>query len=519
MKPKDNISHDNGIFQSNLTPIPSQNNVCESKNTIDNNNLGQKTLVKNFLHTQAHSTFEPSIDQVCNIPPKLDSHNLLEGGEGFGQPLDSVCIDTQILFDDHDSDPYSDLGYQKNKSNEVCEELPLGLCYPLPPKINRDLDTNLQLKKAMNIERARLLAGSNDKKQRALGRKLFQCTRNVRISKNGKPLFWQCKSKHCHVCHYFKQQKLLKTFKRNLTKNRYVPHAWKLITLTLPTTCDPNEIKGAIKKLNASFAKLVRRKAWQKSVEGGVKAVEIARAEDPKKYRPHLHILCAVNDSFSSNKLFQYTRNTLDQLNLGADLKEDDLRYNLSFVWGKYFKRQYAVTHIKNIDKNQKTSEDLPWLPSNKIDPYELTYTALEYITKGQERDCTSTETKTPYLTTSTLIDQLRGTRSFSTFGTLQGYLTEPKKPKLSEEQRQAIIDQLRSANIKACYQYNPYTKEYERVDQFSAHFEAWLVFRDKVNRVNDPCNPSKYSPPSHSYQDQENPIRCKHLGYQGSEK
>lgn len=513
MKPKDNISHDDGIFQSNLTPVTHQNNVCESKNVNKTNNLSNFTFVNIFSEDQVNQGSKPSTNQRCNTTPKLDHLELVEGGEAFDQDSESLCIDTQLLIDDYKSDPYSDLGYQTNESLEKCLELPLGLCYPLPPKINKNLDQNLQLKKALNIERARLLANSTDKRHRQLSQKLFQCTRNVRISKTGKPLFWQCKSKHCHVCHYFKQQKLLRTFKRNLTKNRYVPHSWKLITLTLPTTCDPSEIKEGIKKLNANFAKLMRRKAWRDSVEGGVKAVEVSRSEDPKKYRPHLHILCAVNDHFSSNKLFQLTRNTLDQLHLGVDVKEEDLRYNLSFVWGKYFKRQYTVTHIKSIEKNQKTSDDLPWLPPTKIDPYELTYTALEYITKGQERDCTFLETKTPCSTTSTLIYQLRGIRAFSTFGTLQGYLTAPKKPKLTEEQRQAIIDQFKTANIKACYQYNAITKEYEKVDQFTPHYESWSVFRDKINRVNDPCEPSEYSPPNLSYQDQENPIRCKYLG------
>ena len=155
---------------------------------------------------------------------------------------------------------------------------------------------------------------------------------------------------------------------------------------------------------------------------------------------------------------------------------------------------------------------DLPWLTPGKIDPHELTYTALEYITKGQERDCTSLETSTPCLTTSTLIDQIKGIRMFSTFGTLQGYLTPPKRPKLTDEQKQAIIDQFKNVNVQAFYQYNAFTKEYEKVDSFTPHFEGWAIFRNKVNRINDPCNPSTYTPNNTSYQDQENPLRCKHL-------
>ena len=509
---KDNISHNDGIFQSDSTLIKNEHTHSEEiiNNEIDN--LSQNTPKEKLFIDQVNLTSKPNINQACNTSPKIDNYKSLEGGGDNLAGRDTACIDTQFLIDDYKSDPYSDLGYKKNESLETCLNLPLATCYPLPPKINKNLDQNLQLKKALNIERAKLLSNSPDKKQRQLSQKLFQCTRNIRISKTGKPLFWQCKSKHCHVCHYFKQQKLLKTFKRNLTKNRYVPHSWKLITLTLPTTCNPSEIKEGIKKLNTNFAKLMRRKAWQDSIEGGVKAVEIARADDPKKYRPHLHILCAVNDSFSSNKLFQFTRSTLDQLNLGVDVKEENLRHNLSFTWGKYFKRQYTVTHIKSIDKNQKTHDDLPWLSANKIDPHELTYTALEYITKGEEADCTFSETQTPYLTTSHLIYQLKGIRAFSTFGTLQGYLTPPKKPKLTEEQRQAISDQLKSANIKTCYQYNAFTKEYEKIEQFTPHYESWSIFRDKINRVNDPCSPSEHLPKDLSHQDQENPIRCKHL-------
>jgi len=519
MKPKNNIAHDNGIFQSDFTLNTLIKNDSKGKINNEIKHLSQNVLEKNFFSTLAHSTLEPSTHHACKPSPKPNHNELVREEARSNQDTKAVCVDTQHLTDEYKSDPYEDLGYQTNQSIETCLELPLGTCHPLPPKINKDLDQNLQHKKALNIERAKLLANSFDKKQRQLSQKLFQCTRNIRVSKSGKPLFWRCKSKHCHVCHYFKQQKLLKTFKSNLTKNKYSPYGWKLITLTLPTTCDPSEIKEGIKKLNANFAKLMRRKAWQSSVEGGVKAVEIARSEDPKKYRPHLHILCAVNDSFSSNKLFQLTKKTLDQLRLGVDMKEEDLRHNLSFVWGKYFKKPYTVTHIKSIEKNQKTSDDLPWLPANKIDPHELTYTALEYITKGQERDCTTLETQTPCSTTSTLIYQLRGIRTFSTFGTLQGYLTTPKRPKLTEEQRKAIVNQLKNENIKAHYQYNAFTKEYEKVEQFTPHYESWSIFRDKINRVNDPCDPSDYSPKYLSYQDQENPISCKHLTLPNSEK
>ena len=485
------------------TPFP------QNQNTFNINTLNSVCVNNNFLIN------EDEDQSLCTRSATLEDSSALkrnEGGEGFSLGSKDECIDTQLLIDNYDFEVDPSPKEPKDKSIETCIEIPFTTCELLPPKTINALDVNLQQLKALNIERARLLANSYDKRQRALSQKLFQCSRNIRVTKSGKPIFWQCKSRHCHLCHHFKQQKLLKTFKRNLTKNRYVPHGWKLITLTYPRTCNATEVRSAIKKLNTSFSKLMRRKAWKESVEGGVKAIEIARAENPKKYRPHLHILCAVNDSFSSNPLFQLTRSTLDQLQLGTTLDDQDLRYNLSFVWGKYFKRPFTIAHVKSIKKNQPTTDDLPWLPCNKIDPHELTYTALEYITKGQEKDCTRFETPIPCLTTSTLIDQIKGTRTFSTFGTLQGYLTPPKRPKLTKEQKQALIDQSNPKNIQSSYQYNALTKVYEKVENFTPHFESWSIFQYKANQVFDPCESSQYSPPSLSYQDQENPLRCKYL-------
>jgi plasmid rolling circle replication initiator protein Rep len=481
----------------------------QNQNALNINTLNSVCVNNNFLIN------EDEDQSLCTRSVTLEvtsSSKQNEGGEDFSLGSKDECIDTQLLIDTHDLEVHPSSKEQGTKSIETCIEIPFTTCELLPPKTIKALDVNLQQLKALNIERARLLSNSYDKKQRQLSQKLFQCARNVRISESGKPIFWQCKSRHCHLCHHFKQQKLLQTFKRNLMKNRYAPYGWKLITLTYPRTCNASEIRSVIKKLNANFAKLMRRKAWKDSVEGGVKAIEIARAENPKKYRPHLHILCAVNDSFPANPLFQLTRSTLDQLQLGTTLDDQDLRYNLSFVWGKYFKRPFTIAHIKSIKKNQSTPQDLPWLPCNKIDPHELTYTALEYITKGQEKDCTRLETSTPSLTTSTLIDQIKGIRMFSTFGTLQGYLTPPKRPKLTPEQRQALIDQSKIQNIQANYQYNALTKTYEKVERFTSHFESWSIFKHKANQIFDPCISDQYSPPHLSYQDQENPLRCKYL-------
>ena len=99
-----------------------------------------------------------------------------------------------------------------------------------------------------------------------------------------------------------------------------------------------------------------------------------------------------------------------------------------------------------------------------------------------------------------------------STFGTLQGYLTPPKRPKLTPEQRQTLIDQSKIQNIQANYQYNALTKTYEKVERFTSHFESWSIFKHKANQVFDPCISDQYSPPHLSYQDQENPLRCKYL-------
>ena len=155
---------------------------------------------------------------------------------------------------------------------------------------------------------------------------------------------------------------------------------------------------------------------------------------------------------------------------------------------------------------------DLSWLKPSQIDPDEITYTALEYITKVIQKDCSPSESPTPSLTTSTLIHQLKGLRRISTFGSLQGYLTKPKRRKRTEKEKQDLIDTLRPSNIHSTYQYNSETKAYELVTLLKPHFESWLLFRDKAVVLKSSCTSSNYSPPEVIPLRFDNPIRCKSL-------
>ena len=459
-----------------------------------------------------------------DLPPSSStSRGSNEGGGDSQLDQETECIDTQISTSYPVSEFVQTIKNQESKENSDCLSLSSNqlLCLDLPPKTIKSLDSTIQKLKTANIERARLLSFSPDKRERQLSRELFQCSRNIRISKDGRPNYWRCrKTKDCHICQYFDQQEKLKIFKSNLLRNRYAPYQWKLITLTLPRTYAPNEIRGAIKKLNSSFTKLTRRKAWQLSIEGGIKSIEWPRSkEDPRRYRPHIHLLVAINDSFSSNRLFQKTKRSLEKIKNDPEIGESEIHFNLSFVWGKYFNKKIVHTHIRDLRKLGNTAEDLPWLKPNQIDPDEITYTALEYITKVIQKDCSISESPTPSLTTSTLIRQVKGLRRISTFGTLQGYLTKPKRRKKTEKEKKDLINSLRPSNTQAIYQYNSETRAYEKVDSLKPHFESWLIFKDKATRLSSRCTSSSFSPPQQIPIQLGNPIRCKDLAIIEREK
>jgi plasmid rolling circle replication initiator protein Rep len=508
MKSKINIPHKEEFLQESNTIRPGTTHTSLNPNLFNFNTL-QARLENNFFSNES---------SICGASPILEETSKLlnEGGEQSSLDPRSPCVDTQTLlsFDSPEAQPKPKA--EESKEEDICLSLSSDqlLCLDLPPKTIKALDETLQNLKALNINRAKLLASSPDKRERALSRELYQCSRNVRIGKNGKPNYWRCRRvKDCHICQYFDQQEKLKIFKSNLLRNRYAPHQWKLVTLTLPRTYAPNEIRRAIKELNSNFTKLTRRKAWRDSVEGGIKSIEWPRSkEDPRRYRPHIHLLLAVNDSFSSNKLFQKTRKSLEKLKADPGTKETEIHFNLSFVWGRYFKKKLVHTHIRDLRKLNSTSMDLSWLKPSQIDPDEITYTALEYITKVIQKDCSSSESPTPSLTTSTIIHQVKGLRRISTFGSLQGYLTKPKRRKRSESEKQALIDTMRSENIHSTYQYNSESRIYEKVDILKPHFESWLLFRDRSIRLRSSCSSADYSPPEVIPLQLENPIRCKNL-------
>lgn len=508
MKSKINIPHKEELLQESSTLTPGTNDAPSQLNLFNFNTL-QRRLENNFF-SKSKSSCSKSPEYASPLSP------IYEGGEGSPTSPEALCIDTQALLSTEYLHSLPSSEKEESKEEEVCLSLSSDqiLCFDLPPKTIKSLDETLQNLKALNINRARLLATSPDKRERALSMELYQCSRNIRIGKNGKPNYWRCRrTKDCHICQYFDQQEKLKIFKSNLLRNRYAPHKWKLVTLTLPRTYAPNEIRKAIKDLNSNFTKLTRRKAWKASVEGGIKSIEWPRSkEDPRRYRPHIHLLLAVNDSFSSNKLFQKTRRSLEKLRSDPTAAESDIHFNLSFVWGRYFKKKLVHTHIRDLRKLNKTNMDLTWLKPNQIDPDEITYTALEYITKVIQKDCGLSESPTPSLTTSTLIHQVKGLRRISSFGSLQGYLTKPKRRKRSEKEKQALIDTLRASNIHSTYQYNSESKTYEKVENLKPHFESWLLFRDRASRRGSPCLWEEYSPPEVIPLQLENPIRCKYL-------
>jgi hypothetical protein len=387
---------------------------------------------------------------------------------------------------------------EEPKSIDDCDGFTLA-CKPLPPKPVKDFSAKIQVLKALNIERARLLAHSTNKRAIKLSRDLFQCCRNVRITKSGKPLHWQCRSRFCHICNHFKQHRYIKNFERNLTQSRYNPYGWKMVTLTLKNV-QVEDLAKAITLLNTSFRKIVRRKPWRDSVEGSIKAIEYPREmNNPLFFNVHAHVLIATNDSIDHNKLFHTNDNGFSPA--------------LSKIWKRY--TGAGVVLIKNISKRRPTVKDFPWIKPNQITPDELADDVIRYLAKNEQTDLSEHEHHYPTKHTFDFITQIKGSRLFSCSGTLSGYLSDPPKRKLSDEEKEAIAKQYSPSNILKTYQYHPESKRYKLIDEsyLMPHFESWLIFKYKSFHLSEKSRYLDDLDNTHRIKDDiDFSLNCRHL-------
>ena len=296
--------------------------------------------------------------------------------------------------------------------------------------------------------------------------------------------------------------------------NSYLPHKWILLTLTTPSNCKREDLKESINLLHKNFMRLTRRKFWMESVEGFIRSTEVLQTCE--LLNPHIHLLLAVNESFSYNKIFHR--------------KEDcqgNTFFKLGSIWGKYYKRKYVQVDIKRIDPSRsKTTEErktMPWLGDHQITPNDLSNTVLNYILKPDQKDPSIQIESQATRQTSSLVDQLRNTRLVSTGGTLSGYLQSPPKPRLTEEEKDKLNDRFKSENIKSRFEFDTSKKRYKSVEMFTFSGIAFTRLKNQYQQFfrKSYCNGSSerlneidycYSPPKDPIKGQKYQRDFKHL-------
>lgn len=81
------------------------------------------------------------------------------------------------------------------------------------------------------------------------------------------------------------------------------PWAYILITLTA-INCQPVDLPETIDHLLDSFARLRRSPEWRKAIHGCHRSLEVTYNPIRGDFHPHLHLLCAVQPSYFTNKIY-----------------------------------------------------------------------------------------------------------------------------------------------------------------------------------------------------------------------
>jgi plasmid rolling circle replication initiator protein Rep len=107
-----------------------------------------------------------------------------------------------------------------------------------------------------------------------------------------------CKVRSCPVCGWRRSKMWQARMFEALPS--FSDFRWLLLTLTVKN-CEITELKETIKKMQQSFVKMRKRKAFSNVVVGYIKALEVTRSEDGKAH-PHFHIMLLVRPSYFSGQ-------------------------------------------------------------------------------------------------------------------------------------------------------------------------------------------------------------------------
>lgn len=203
-----------------------------------------------------------------------------------------------------------------------------------------------------------------------------------------------CHTRTCQVCAWRRSlmykaraYKALPRFISDYPKTRYV-----FLTLTCKN-CDIHELRGTIRHLNQSFARLTKLKAWPGI--GYLKTVETTRGKDGVTAHPHLHVLVALEPSY-------YSRHYLSK-------KE----------WIKLWRQSLRVDYKPILDVQAIKVKDSPIPLLAEIIKYQAKPSSLTYATKEWFLEYTR---------------QIHGTKAFALGGVFKKYFREFNKDETDEE-------------------------------------------------------------------------------------
>ncbi len=117
-----------------------------------------------------------------------------------------------------------------------------------------------------------------------------------------------CKNRFCPFCAWKKARKDAYALSI-MVKFLQIEHKKEFLFLTLTAPNVPaEELENEIKRFNAAFKKMMKRKQIEPIIKGYVRKLEVTYNKKRNDYHPHFHILIAVNKSYFTDKDYYLSR-------------------------------------------------------------------------------------------------------------------------------------------------------------------------------------------------------------------
>lgn len=161
------------------------------------------------------------------------------------------------------------------------------------------------------------------------------------------------------------------------------PYAYILVTLTMRNIPD-TQLAEALQDMTDAYTRLSRSQPWRAAVKGSWRTMEITYNAQDDTYHPHLHVFCAVNPSYFTDKTY-LSQATITEL------------------WRRSLRAHYTpVVDVRRIKGNRATPEatkyitksssvifDVPMLKGAEVLMYLTDAVAYRkmYITYGVIRE------------------------------------------------------------------------------------------------------------------------------------